>query len=237
MAYKEPGYTQIPNVLLDDQMQEMSKAELKIVLATCRKTFGWQKGKDRISYSQFERLTGLSRASVREGIKQAVAHGYLRRYEVRNGFEYSLVIDTIPEIEPPSELPPVPEFEPETPQTIPEFEHTKESTLKKSTGGDFLSLSINGKNNPINNYPADVQDLLQAFVTVFKRMPVPQEKAGWIKEARKWRGIGIKSSDINPMYKHCKDKGLAIKSPFSITFAYDELRQDSPVREEPKVRY
>ena len=36
--------------------------------------------------------------------------------------------------------------------------------------------------------------------------------------------MGVRPEDVRPMYIHCKTEGLTIKSPFSITFAYDALR-------------
>jgi len=211
MTYKKPSYTQVPNVLLDEQIQNMSKAELKIILATCRQTFGWQKGRDRISYTQFERLTGLSRASVQEGIKQAVAHKYLRRYEIRNGFEYALVIDTIPEIEP------------ETAKTIPEIEHTKESTLKKHTGGeDFLSLSLKKKPKAFANYPADVQLYLLMFQKHFPKIKI-DNKGKWIKQARVWVNMELTPNDIEKMCKYAKENFQGIAQPSSITSAYNMM--------------
>ena len=212
MTYKPPTYTQVPNLLLDKHVQKMSKAELKIILATCRKTFGWQKGKDRISYTQFEKLTGLSRASVQEGIKQAVANGYLRRYKVRNGFEYALAIDSIPEIGTVSE------------KTIPEIEHTKESILKKTTVSDPITDSLKQKQDSLEGYPGWDIDYLLPFVAGFKRSPTVGQKSGWIKAVKEWIQMGVRPEDVCPMYQHTKQQGLTIKSPFSITFAYDALR-------------
>ena len=210
MTYEKPNYTQVPNLLLDEHMQKMSKAELKIVLAACRKTFGWQKGKDRISYTQFEKLTGLSRASVQEGIKQAITHGVLRRYEVRNGFEYSLVMNVFP--------------------SIPEIEHTKESILKKHTAANsaknFMDLAL-AQQKTVEFLP-DVDDLLQVFIKKFGRVPGDaKEKKRWEAGAREWRGLGIRPDDVSRMYDHAKEQGMAVSSPYSIKFAYDEIRNQA----------
>lgn len=64
MAYQPPRYTQVPNILLDEQMPHLNKAELKIVLAVCRQTIGYHKTKDRLSISRMEQLTGLSRRTI-----------------------------------------------------------------------------------------------------------------------------------------------------------------------------
>ena len=86
------GYTAIPNEWFDEVLKEVDNlAELKIVQIVFRKTYGWVVGwdtesqrpvyklEDDISYSQFEELTGMSRASISEGIKRAVNHGLIVR--------------------------------------------------------------------------------------------------------------------------------------------------------------
>ena len=80
-------------------------AELKIVQAVFRKTYGWveswqentaiYKLEDEISYSQFEEMTGLSSASISEGIKKAIAHGYIIQvsagdFETRESARYRI---------------------------------------------------------------------------------------------------------------------------------------------------
>ncbi len=214
MTYKKPTYTQVPNLLLDDHMKDMDKCELKIVLAVIRNTFGWHKGRDRISYTQFEKLTGLSRASVQEGVKQALARGVMRRYEVRNGFEYALnIVDTIPE------------NGTDKPETIPEIEHTKESILKKHTGESFDSLATSQKPVQFADYPADVQVPLLMFQKHFPKTRV-DNKAKWIKQARVWGSMGLTSNDIEGMCKYAKEHFNGIAQPASITSAYNMMNTE-----------
>lgn len=90
-GFEKPNHTQTPNTFFDVSLPEIkSLVELKIVLAVIRQTFGWQKDADRISLSQLQRLTGLSRESVSIGIQLALDHGYVERKPVRNGFLYNL---------------------------------------------------------------------------------------------------------------------------------------------------
>jgi phage replication O-like protein O len=70
MAIESPNYTQIPNEIIDAWMNQLSGVEFKILMSICRKTFGWGKDKDRISFSQFEKITGASRQAVSEAIKK-----------------------------------------------------------------------------------------------------------------------------------------------------------------------
>ena len=55
----QSNYTQVPNVFFDEILEGLNLAETKVLLAIMRKTFGWQKQIDRISYSQIVKMTGL----------------------------------------------------------------------------------------------------------------------------------------------------------------------------------
>ena len=71
----------------------MGIAELKVVMLVARKTFGWQKEDDKISLSQMEDATGLSRQGVIDGVNAAIERGVLCRVQVGQGFLYHLNID------------------------------------------------------------------------------------------------------------------------------------------------
>ena len=64
-----PNYTQFPNIIIDDMMWQLTGAQVKIILAIARKTFGWHKQTDRISNSQLTGLTGLSEAGLIKAMK------------------------------------------------------------------------------------------------------------------------------------------------------------------------
>lgn len=78
MNIKEPTYTQVPNVLLDN-MHLLTDAELRVTLAIVRKTIGYHKsGPEPISYTQIEKLTGLSRQGAINGVKAAIDRGTVK---------------------------------------------------------------------------------------------------------------------------------------------------------------
>jgi phage replication O-like protein O len=58
-----PNYTQVPNLVMD-RMNEWTGAQVKVMLAICRKTIGWHKESDAISYSQLQKMTGLGRDAI-----------------------------------------------------------------------------------------------------------------------------------------------------------------------------
>jgi phage replication O-like protein O len=93
----EPNYTQIPNVVFQ-LMPLMKEAELRVVLAICRQTFGWHRKRDRISLRQLQKLTGLSRPSVTRGVEQGIERGLIDRREVKKGdpekgYTFALVVN------------------------------------------------------------------------------------------------------------------------------------------------
>jgi phage replication O-like protein O len=62
-------FTKVPNAFLDNHLNKITHLpELKITLAIIRKTIGYGKRSDIISYSQFEEMTGMTRPSVCDGI-------------------------------------------------------------------------------------------------------------------------------------------------------------------------
>src|SRR5574338_299545 len=59
-----PNSAAIPNILFDYWMSRLSPAEFKVLMAIARKTYGWNKQKDRISLRQLTELTGLHKNGV-----------------------------------------------------------------------------------------------------------------------------------------------------------------------------
>ena len=88
-GFIDPYYTQIPDILFDRLMPQLSGSELKVLLYVMRRTYGFKKESDRISKSQMEngittrdgrRLdygTGLSRRAVRTAVDSLVERGVL----------------------------------------------------------------------------------------------------------------------------------------------------------------
>ncbi|KPJ59677.1 MAG: hypothetical protein AMJ46_10005 [Latescibacteria bacterium DG_63] len=70
-AEPEEGFTKFPNYILEKILIfGFSKCELLIVLAVVRKTCGWHKEMDSLSYSQIVKLTGIARRHVRKVTKR-----------------------------------------------------------------------------------------------------------------------------------------------------------------------
>jgi len=60
----EDQYLMIPNVILDYLIPYCPPTAFMVLMVIYRKTFGWRKREDRISYSQIEQATGLSKATI-----------------------------------------------------------------------------------------------------------------------------------------------------------------------------
>lgn len=93
-----PNYTQIPNAVLHD-MPDMKEAELRLILAVCRQTFGFHKRDDVLSLSQLQALTGMSRQGVVNALEQPHAKKYITR--TRRGGSYSYRLEVVNEVDHP----------------------------------------------------------------------------------------------------------------------------------------
>jgi phage replication O-like protein O len=119
-----PNSTQIPDVILDQWMADLSGAELKVVLYVARRTFGFGKESDNISLNQIasgikkrdgtilDRGTGLSVSSVARAVKTLEEQKILiRQININDKNEhdentYSLNLSWPGEVLPNSENPP-----------------------------------------------------------------------------------------------------------------------------------
>jgi len=77
------NYTKIDNSLLDEIMPTLKPTHWQVLCFIVRKTKGWQKEEDAISYSQIMDGTGISsKSTVSSALSNLVESGYIT---VRNG--------------------------------------------------------------------------------------------------------------------------------------------------------
>lgn len=97
MAFTSPNYTQTPNAIFDHWLPILGFAELKVLMAIVRKTFGWHKAVDQISLSQLEKLTGLAPKNIRKAAKSLSDRGIIIKKVIgekgKQDTYYQLVID------------------------------------------------------------------------------------------------------------------------------------------------
>lgn len=94
----EPNFLQVPNVVIDELMPEMSDAAFKLYMLILRKTRGWWKDQDSISLTQFETLSKKSRPTVIKCINELIELGlivelpptiYGNTYAINTAFDIS----------------------------------------------------------------------------------------------------------------------------------------------------
>ncbi len=86
-GFQEPNYTQVPNDIFL-LMEDMGKAELKVMLALCRLTFGFHRYRCRASLTTLQTMTGLSRPSILKGAKEAEKRGLIDKISGRGVTEW-----------------------------------------------------------------------------------------------------------------------------------------------------
>jgi hypothetical protein len=102
-----PNSTQLPNIILDKVFPLIPEAEARCLIYICRRTFGFHKGTDRISFSQFmdgikdrrgvvlDYGTGLSRQAVAVALKNLAKADAIKVLKSRSGniYEINLLMD------------------------------------------------------------------------------------------------------------------------------------------------
>lgn len=101
------GFTQLPNWLIE-AMPQMPGSVFQVAVVIARQTVGYSDGNggrkewDRISLTQFEAATGLSRQGVLNALDAGLGRWFERR-EAGQWFEYKLV-NSVDQIDQPNEL-------------------------------------------------------------------------------------------------------------------------------------
>ncbi|WP_288982304.1 TonB-dependent receptor, partial [uncultured Flavobacterium sp.] len=74
-----PNTTQVPNIIIDN-MSKFSNTELRILLLVVRKTIGWHKETDYLTYNQIQSISGIkSNKSVSVAVNNLVDRGFVSR--------------------------------------------------------------------------------------------------------------------------------------------------------------
>jgi phage replication O-like protein O len=90
----EDGHADIANELCEALARTyLNPSESKVVWAVIRKTYGWHKKTDRISYSQFEELTRLDHWHVGNILQRLILRNIIIRFGEGQILEYGLQKD------------------------------------------------------------------------------------------------------------------------------------------------
>ena len=97
-----PNSTQLPNIILDYVVPRVPEAEARCLMYICRRTFGFHRDQDRISFSQFmngirdrsghilDYGAGLARASVYKGLMNLTESGAISVKKTGKGNYYQI---------------------------------------------------------------------------------------------------------------------------------------------------
>lgn len=92
---KENGFTPIANEILEELVKiDLLGAEFRVLFFIIRKTYGYHKTEDRISFTQFEKGTGISRQTINKTLKNLMAKGLIVKICLPGGnMGYSFIKD------------------------------------------------------------------------------------------------------------------------------------------------
>ena len=83
---RQGHFTALDNAVIDCLMPELSGAELKVLLLVIRRTRGWQKEEDSLSYRQITEGTGIrSSSTVSRAVNKLQKMGCLNVGEGQSG--------------------------------------------------------------------------------------------------------------------------------------------------------
>ena len=88
-----PNSFQLPNAIVDDMLCKLSGNACKIYLLIVRKTRGWHKEADKISYSQIQKYTGINhRATISKALDDLLELGliFVQKGNEKSMSEYRL---------------------------------------------------------------------------------------------------------------------------------------------------
>lgn len=122
MPFQSPNHTQTPNDLFDEYLPLMGEAELRVVMAIVRLTYGYHVTRAKASLSKLQKMTGMSKQGVLNGAHDAEARGLIRHSAKKTGSEW--VVHQVDSGSPPSR-PPKPKGSP------PSRPHINKDDLKE----------------------------------------------------------------------------------------------------------
>jgi DNA-binding MarR family transcriptional regulator len=81
-GFLPPHFTQILNIFTDEMLPYLGFAEIKVLLVLFRHSFGWNRNRFKISLSQFEMGTGLTRTNILRAINSLIKRGLISKETV-----------------------------------------------------------------------------------------------------------------------------------------------------------
>ncbi|MCH8476389.1 MAG: replication protein [Wenzhouxiangella sp.] len=204
MALPKISHTQISNEFIENHMPHLNGGAVKLFLAIARKTIGWHKETDAICYEQLMELTGMSRQSVSNAVKELEERGLIKTvkavkkttvYEI----DYEVVVQKVDQSglksRPPSGL---------------------KSRRTKETAKETIQKKPSATPSPMKDPDANsFQEMLTEEVPMEAWGSIPKERKNLNTLAANTRGLsivtGVSSAELIPAivteYKKLKKMG------------------------------
>ena len=206
-GYSSPNYTPVPDQLFDEQLPDLTGAELKALLYIMRRTFGFKKESDNISLSQIctgittregrvlDRGTGLSKDTAVRALRgleeKNVIRRIRRRSEEKGDEPTSYSLNTIPVSD--FRTPPGVEIGHPLPRKSDTQETVIQKTVKQETDPSNLirkvstpEFSGDGGPHPHRNTP-DQTTSQQSTVSAYQPTTASVEAIGTTLQRRRGR--------------------------------------------------
>lgn len=180
---EKPNYTQIPNSVLDG-LAQMKEAEARVVMALCRRTFGWHKRSDRVSLTQLQELTGMSRQGVIQGIEAALEHKWIKRVQHGQAFTYTVLVNEVDQSTKLTSQPSRPELVNEVDQSAQKLVNevdTQKKELPKEKERKTVAAAT-ARPNEFAIYETEIGVLTPAIADQLKA-DIAEYPAGWLEDA------------------------------------------------------
>jgi phage replication O-like protein O len=240
-GFESPNYTQIPNDFFA-LLPEMGEAELRVVLAICRLTFGYHKEQVRASLTKVMQMTGLSRQGVLDGAALAEQRGLLTRQQdggvtlwvvnvvdQQNDQSVYLVDQTGQASRPPS-------IKENLNKKIKETE--KEFYEKANKAVDYV-LESEGKARKKTHtlLPEQYQSFAEEFTKATEIPYIKKYTFDWMNTFDEWMANGFQPAEVGPAVATCREAGMPINRPGSITWALREARVKKKIQSAEDLEY
>ena len=202
----EDNFTTMHNDIMDKILPACTGSEFKVLMVIFRKTRGWNKRQDEISYSQLRKHSGIkSNSTIQRAINGLEDKGmiFIKHNDLGETTTYILNMDYIPFTE--NVNPPI------TKTVTPPFTenvNTKDISLKKIRERDF---------EPTYEEMQYVNWFVEASEV---EMPYnPKRFADWIVEVAEWEKLKVCKQEIIDAMKIADKKGMGsnIVRPASLT--------------------
>lgn len=237
----EPNYTQIPNVFFA-AMPDMKEAELRILLAVARQTFGYHRNSDYLSITQLCKMTGLSRQGVVNGIAAAVERKWLS--EIGKGkrgmrrWRLVLVNEVVQSDEAtvqPSSIVPVNEVVQTPPSTIQPSRNTKERIPKETNQKKAAPLSDPFGNSMNVQYAAYLDAWRNAHEGVKPPALRGKERVDALEDVPDLIEMGCAIDDLTAFIQERQRNGKTTVWKFAIKEIHVFLNNKQKKADKPKV--